>query len=1325
MSDQDPPAASGGTVAVDPVATCESEPAESNTMSKTNRSSTKNSKKKSIFLDRLFRPPLFVQTGELQSDKFGSPLHTHATDRSTFSPLYWTANGNIQDLVYNDLLRFILPTYSKTHWLKFGVVTTSQLLVMMWTFQQAFELEAAGLESQSKMWNALGVIEFIFLLGWIAYIYPTLKALKCDWMNPQITGRHRKPMHVSLGMYSTRRQAREGACQWDLPARPTLPNSNIWRLDSVSPNDKSWQFRLFQNVEQALAFMGKTVGDDGEGREENKWNPIVVPGNWMRQGYDKPIYTNMKYPWTCQPPIIPIKENPTGIYKRKVEIPAEWSVKDGSEYSIILQGVESACYVYWNGKEIGFSKDSRLPCEFDVTPLITRGTNELTVIVIRWSDGSYVEDQDHWWLAGLHRSVELVRRTPKADILQYFVHAKASGELDIQVYCRSPIQEKNQARFLTFALYEDGHVASDDSVGKNVWKAGPCLWEDMVHVAENVDSCSISARIAPIKQWTAETPYLYTLVISLAYDDPKEPRTVHAESCRVGFRTMSIENGQVHVNNRRITVCGVNRHEHDPDNGKVVSIQSMKRDVCLLKQNNFNSVRTSHYPTHSAFYRICDYYGLYVCDEANIETHGMKPMGRLAHCPGWEACFVSRITRLVQRDYNHASVIFWSMGNEAGRGRNFVKARRLVQQLDNSRPIVYESGGALAEGTGRTEITDVVCSMYPSVPRTVDLATRTDDDRPVILCEYSHAMGNSNGNINQYFHEFWSKDSPRLQGGFIWDMIDQGLRVPLNDKGDFYFAYGGDFGDTINDKQFCINGLFTPDRKPHPAVAEVKFLQQPVIFQPLEAYMDSKRLRVSVKGEKGQYDTCIRFVVLNRYTFKDLSNMVWSWQLISNRSEAPIRRNSFQVPSSGHGDVEVDLSSVVSRVIQLEKTRPVGGNSYYLNLRGRLKERTTWAAAGHLLIAQQFPLHFFFEQLEIPSKLTLSLPANAPILSTELTDSLATIFWREQTGKKVLAVFDTNTGALLSYCPQGDNVLEAPLVPNFTRAATDNDRGGMELILDFMFPFSGAKDLYHSVVGGSDFSYFSHWSFSGLSQNSPPNLICHSFVITEIMVGLQYTCLAECHVVHAVWGTILMDASIKYTVYANGQIKISQQISPRRVLRRLASFPRVGLSFQLVPSMFAIQYFGRGPGENYPDRKTSSEMGVYSTSPTEMGFMDYIVPTENGSRSDCEWVCFRSQSGDGVLVVADKNGFSLSALPYSASQLDHATHTYDLPPVENGTSRICVNIDHKIMGVGGDVSWYPTVYPEFLVSSTHTYEYSVLLRPLNKKDEAPLIARSV
>ena len=413
-------------------------------------SSSSSTTTSSSITERLFGPPSFVVEGPLQSERFGSRTH-HTNDRTSSSSLgywWWTAKGDVQDLIYNDLLRFLLPTYQWGHYRKFAVVTLGLVAVHLWTLAKAFDSDETTphspaattpeLVTLARVYNISAIASFGVLLAWMAYMMPTLKALQCEWMNPAITSRQREPMHVPLGMYHSVQAAREGACQWDLPARTSAtasnnnsnnmndPDSNIWRLDSQGPDDTSWLFRLFPTVEAALDMVNQK-NNHKHSNTDNKnlqWKPIIVPSNWTRQGYDKPIYTNHKYPFPCQPPMIPVSDNPTGVYRRTIQLPPDWSTTDGSEYSLLLQGAESAVYVYLNGHEVGFSKDSRLPCEFDVTPYLQTSdeastcpqNNELTIVVLRWSDGSYLEDQDHWWMAGLYRSVELVRRPPKADM---------------------------------------------------------------------------------------------------------------------------------------------------------------------------------------------------------------------------------------------------------------------------------------------------------------------------------------------------------------------------------------------------------------------------------------------------------------------------------------------------------------------------------------------------------------------------------------------------------------------------------------------------------------------------------------------------------------------------------------------------------------------------------------------------------------------------------------------------------------------------------------------------------------------------------------------
>lgn len=523
--------------------------------------------------------------------------------------------------------------------------------------------------------------------------------------------------------------------------------------------------------------------------------------------------------------------------------------------------------------------------------------------------------------------------------------------------------------------------------------------------------------------------------------------------------------------------------------------------------------------------------------------------------------------------------------------------------------------------------------------------------------------------------------------------------------------------------------MFTPDREPHPAVAEIMFLQQPVVFEPLMSYVDATFLRIPVSGSSAS----LRLNVMNRYVFRDLSHLSWSWHLTSNRAVDPIRSETFELPdTNGEEELVLNLDSVVSRVISLEKSRPERGNDYYVTIYGSLRTETTWAAAGHTLVVQQFPVKFTFLPT-IPRLFFAEKTSPVPSPKLHVTDEedkiTVTRTWvNDDEHMKTLAVWEKFTGALISYCPHqnGHDLLAGRLLPNFCRAATDNDKGGMELTLDFMFPFLNMHSLYSMISGHDDFSFHSHWRRIGLDQKSPPIVLCEGLHVNQSqdhLVEIQARCSVIQQASHGLRG--LFKVLIDYRVLANGRIQISQHVIPRPILRTVASLARVGLNLQLDQSLYKVQYFGRGPGENYPDRKSGSRMGVFDTTAAEMGYDKYIVPGENGSRSDCEWVAFRSALGDGLCVVSEpEHPMSCSALLYSASELDAATHTCDLPKRANGEAPVHVNLDHQLMGLGGDNSWEPVVYAEYRVKPMSEYQYKIWLVPMEKDDDPSLLARN-
>jgi beta-galactosidase len=552
-----------------------------------------------------------------------------------------------------------------------------------------------------------------------------------------------------------------------------------------------------------------------------------------------------------------------------------------------------------------------------------------------------------------------------------------------------------------------------------------------------------------------------------------------------------------------------------------------------------------------------------------------------------------------------------------------------------------------------------------------------------------------------------------------------------------------------------FQGMFTPDREPHPAVHEIKYLQQPVVFSSLDSSLDislgkSAPLLVAVTES---LKASVPLRITNRYVFSDLAHISWLWELTSDRSDKPIRSTSFQLAEQdGSGGLVLRLDSAVTRVEKLEFTRPAQGNKYFLNIRGFLREKTSWAEAGLTLVTQQFPVNFVFEKtLQLKEEKSPKLSARLEVTEEEKT---VEVFRDTDGGSIPLVVLDKQSGAIVSFAPNGKNVLTDAMLPNFTRAVTDNDKGGIELAIDFMFPIKGFSHIFGLLRGYEDFSYDSHWRTADLDQSNPPKVVCRHISVEENKQEGVVDIVAECSVLQAVKKGELFKVTFRYRIFSDGRVRILQHVVPQSVLRWAPSVPRVGMNLVLDPSLFHIQYFGRGPGENYPDRKSGSELGVYGTTPLDMGYDKYIVPGENGSRSECEWIAFREQgTGDGVCIVSDTGGgkhtsFSSSALLHSARDLHFATHTCDLPRRTNGHDPIHVNVDHKIMGVGGDnryvftcfsrftsqlhftdiivcrpPSWYPVVYKDYLVKTTGDFTYGLWLVPLKKDDDAAVSAR--
>ena len=786
-----------------------------------------------------------------------------------------------------------------------------------------------------------------------------------DWENPGVTQWHRLDAHAPFHSWRDEMQARDE----QPPSHKRLLNGD-------------WQFRFFTAPEQ--------VPEHWIIEECAEAITTPVPSNWQMQGVDTPIYTNVTYPIIVNPPFVPA-DNPTGCYSLTFEVDEEWL--EGGQTRIVFDGVNSAFYLWCNGEWVGYSQDSRLPAEFDLTPVLKPDSNRLAVLVLRWCDGSYLEDQDMWRMSGIFRDVSLQHK-PAIHIADYHYVTELNADYD-----RAKLQvevalggEAVADSEVVLTLWQD-----DEPVATTTARPGSAIvdergnWAERLHVTLPVDRPAL---------WSAETPALYRLTLVLR---DGQGNLLEVEACDVGFRRVEISNGLLKVNGQPLLIRGVNRHEHHPENGQVMDEATMRRDIELMKQHNFNAVRCSHYPNHPLWYRLCDRYGLYVVDEANIETHGMVPMSRLADDPRWLPAMSERVTRMVQRDRNHPSIILWSLGNESGHGANHDALYRWIKTTDPTRPVQYEGGGA------NTAATDIVCPMYarvdqdqpfPAVPKwsIKKWIGMPDETRPLILCEYAHAMGNSFGGFAKYWQAF--RSHPRLQGGFVWDWVDQAL-TKKDENGQAFWAYGGDFGDTPNDRQFCLNGLVFPDRTPHPALFEAQRAQQFFTF----TLVSTSPLVVDVHSD-------------NLFRHSDNESLRWS-----------IMRDGDEVASG-----EVPLSVAPQGTQRIEMALPelaAAPGEVWLNLDVFQTAATHWSPANHRCAWDQFPL---------PAPLHVSVPVAGQVKpKLAVNDEVLEVSHLDQRWH-----FDRASGNLVQWWNRGTQTLRSPLIDNFTRAPLDNDIGVSE-----------------------------------------------------------------------------------------------------------------------------------------------------------------------------------------------------------------------------------------------------------------------------------------
>ena len=731
------------------------------------------------------------------------------------------------------------------------------------------------------------------------------------------------------------------------------------------------------------------------------WKETPVPSNWMFQGYDIPIYVNSSYEFAPnpKPPLVPHDHNPVGSYRRTFTVPETWA---GMDVYLHFGAVKSFFYLWVNGEKVGFSKDSKTPAEWNITKFLKPGENVVAAEVYRWSDGSYLECQDFWRLAGIERDVYLYA-APKIRIRDY----------EIQAGLDSSYRNGRLGVTVEIAGGEAGAGAVPPSVSLTLLDpSGRKVLGAKRPSAAPVDGRTVvrfDATLTKVARWSIETPSLYRLVLELR---DRNGKILEAATSRVGFRTSEIKNGQLLVNGAAVLLKGVNRHEHDPYTGHVISAESMRRDIELMKQSNINAVRTCHYPNDPLWYELCDEYGLYVVDEANIESHGMGyGPESLAKDPAWGPAHLDRVARMVERDKNHPSVIIWSLGNEAGDGINFENAYAWVKKRDPSRPVQYE----------RAELrphTDIYCPMYDSIEAMVKYAS-VEQTRPLIQCEYAHSMGNSTGNLKDYWDAIESHD--QLQGGFIWDWVDQGFAAK-NAKGEPFWAFGGDYGpaDVPSDQNFCCNGLVGPDRTPHPALFEVKKVYQFVKLRAADLAAGKIELR-------------------NRYDFIGLDRFDLDWEVAA--SGRALASGSLRAPAVGPKGVSV---------VRLPLPRVVAGagQEYFLNVSLRARESTPGVPKGHIVASEQF------QWPNAAGAVAASGPSLPPLAVEDGPRFLRVA------GRDFAVRFDRLTGEMDSYVSDGHELIASGIEPNYWRAPTDNDFGNrMPQRLDVWRQASLYRDL--------------------------------------------------------------------------------------------------------------------------------------------------------------------------------------------------------------------------------------------------------------------------
>lgn len=1041
----------------------------------------------------------------------------------------------------------------------------------------------------------IATVLFIFLMA-LDYSFAQLN----EWNgNPTIFGVNVLKPHATSMPYSSIDEAKIGnrrTSEW----YQTL--AGTWKFHHVeTPSQRHTTF--FEDSFDASSF------DD-----------LIVPSSWQLYGYDKPIYTNVTYPWSgtdfISPPAAPTNFNPVGSYRRTFTVPTTWI---GKRIRLHFEGVESAYYVWINGKYVGYSENSFTSHEFDVTDKLRTGENNISVQVFRWCDGSWMEDQDFIRLAGIYRDVYLYA-TPKVHIQDFQIDATlASNYKDGILKASVWVDNFSTAAASNYSL--ELHLYGDDGA-----EVGSTLKNSIPSISTNggEQKVQFSSNVISPKIWSGEYPNLYTLVLVLK---DNSGTIVQTESTKIGFRKVELKkdaNGitRYYINNQPIKFRGVNRHELDPDHGRVVSYERMEEDVKLMKRFNINALRMSHYPNDPRMYDLCDRYGIYVVDEANLESHGA--LDKLPKSSNdWRSASVERMSSMIQRDKNHPSVVLWSLGNEAGNGDVFGTMREYAHGADSTRPVHYE---------GDWNNADVNSWMYYGFDA---VNSYNNNSKPIMLCEYEHAMGNSVGELKEYVDAFYG--NPRSFGGFIWDFIDQGLRRGSSN----YFNFGGLWGDRPNDDNFCSNGIVFPDRSLQPEIWEVKHQYRNILVKDED-----------VSGGVVSIESRFNFTNIG-----DEVDLVWSLKEDGKEIEkGTISGTSLNIPPLSKKNVVIPFTNPTLKA----------GSVYYLDLDFRLKKATSWAEAGFSIAQEQFKLSL---GEALPPQIDISsLPSQTEVKG----NGNVTI-----EGSNFSVAVDLATASITDYKINGVQILKDGPVPNFWRAPTDNDKGnGME-------------------------SRCGSWQFAGRDRvinSSKVTTVSENETRIDFEIGLPKA------------GSSKM--SMSYTIYGSGDIIVEYSLYPDA---SLSEIPNVGTLFTVPSGFEKVQWFGRGPSENYIGRNQGSLMGIYSTYADSMT-VPYMEIGETGQRTDVKWMTLTNGSGMGLMVVGSPF-IEFSAQHYTPQQLTEVKLPWDLKRDKDITLRV----DYRQMGLGGIQSWGAKPLDAYMNFSKNTYTHKFRLTPIRGKLADPTI----